>query len=174
MGDLQHVLVLTKRYFLYASYIFVIISIHFLASLYSELEYILVHHYIGYILLASIGYIHLDDRIKVSKNTLKIFYLINIVYYLILSWYTLGMTLTLFNHILSILLIVVILYMMIDKLQKVLIDNKPVSKHDKKLRNLELLNNGKIAYYKVILEDSTLSDSQKVKFFKDEFKLFQE
>jgi hypothetical protein len=77
------------------------------------------------------------------------------------------MDLNLFNQIVTCLLILVLLFIAVERMQKELINNKPKSNHDKKLQDLDKLSH-KLEYYKQVLNDKSLTDEQKVKWLEIE------
>jgi hypothetical protein len=171
MSNFKFFTVLLRRYVIYVVYFGVLILIHFSASLVEDLNLVLSHNYIGFILLSSIGLVNTHEKININKVTLKLFYLVNIIYYFALFWYSLSMSLDLYNHILSGILLACIIGILINKLQNVLILNKPMSKHDKKLKQIERLNS-KLPYFKTILSREDLNDGQKLQFLKTELNNF--
>ena len=84
-----------------------------------------------------------------------------------MAWYSINPELDTFNQVLILVLGVVLLYIAVERMQKVLINNMPNSEHDRKLRKFEMFA-GKVDYLNHILDREDITDKQKLEFFKKE------
>ena len=86
---------------------------------------------------------------------------------MLMAWYTISPELDVFNQWVILLLAIKLLYIGIEKVQTILIQNMPNSEHDKKLRKFEMWVS-KIQHFEHVMERDDLTDSEKVKFIKHE------